>query len=79
MVFVIFTGTTKNVTINHLVQDEKKNQSNNQKIFNNTKEGSKGGNVGPKKEKYKTYRKQNGKIKFFICNLIKYKLIKLYN
>ena len=32
-----------------------------------------------KKEKYKTYRKQNGKIKFFICNLIKYKLIKLYN
>lgn len=34
-------------------------KSNNQKIFNNTREGSKGGNVGPKKinKKYKTYKK----------------------
>lgn len=47
-------------------------KSNNQKIFNNTREGSKGGNVGPKKKKMKNTRrikKQNGKIKLFVILL----------
>ena len=64
MVFVISTGTTKNVTINHLVQDEKKNQSDDQKIFNNTKEGSKGGNVGPKKKNTRHIESKMAKLSY---------------